>query len=162
MATAALFKRVEAGLHKANVGVRSYELRAVAPAVASSGWALNELTGGETRLIGNCIATLKEGEKALRFSLDVNEKMEILGAAEKSRGQWVLQTRLGPLNIRAGADHVFMRFDDVEKAEGAFGPREHFNRYSGKWNMRWKRGTSNWRMLLDFSRRLDRVTLKEA
>ncbi len=156
------FKRVEAGLHTAQVGARSYELRAVGPAVASSGWTLNELTGGRTRLIDTCIDTLKEGEKALHFSLDVNEKLEKLGATEEGRRQWLLQTRLGPLNICAGAHHVFMVFDDVELAAVELGRNDHFNDYSGKWNMHWERGTSNWRMLADFSRQLDRVTLKEA
>ena len=155
-----LFKRVKAGLHTAQVGDRSFEL-CKATYDTPYKWTLNENTVDKTYLIDSLIATVAEGERALGFVLSVNEMMEGFGAIEGGRYRWMLQTRLGILNIMPGAHHVFMKFDSVEAAKVGLSRQDHFNIYSGKWNMHWNRGTNNAVMLMDLSCQLNRVLPKK-
>ncbi len=154
-----LFKRAKAGLHTAQVGDRSFELLKATYDTPNK-WTLNEIAGDKTYLIDSLIRTVAEGEKALEFTLSVNEMMEGFGAIEGGRYRWMLQTRLGILNIMPGAHHVFMKFDSVEAAKTELTQHDHFNTYSGKWNMHWHRGTSNAVMLMDLSCQLNRVLPK--
>lgn len=46
----------------------------------------------------------------------------------------ILETKAGPLLLLVNGESVFARFENVEVASKLFGPYDHFNTYSGKWN----------------------------
>lgn len=162
-----LLHKKQAGLYTARHGVRAFELRHEKPGTRNRSWWLYEVSTPEhevprgDRVLDMLIKSIKDGEKALEFILAVYDHVEGLGAVEGDHHAWVLETRLGPLTINPGATHVFMRFTDVERARVELGDKlyntNHFNPYSGKWNMHWGAGIDNETMLRDFRRQISRV-----
>lgn len=128
------FKRIAAGLHRAEVDGQVFELQNE----RGHGWTLARLDS-EAReghpIVETCIQTLPIAEDALDFVLRVETYMKEVGAEHSPYYEWKLETKLGTLLLSVWGDAVMCRFEDVEKAKAHFGTHSsQINTYSGKWN----------------------------
>lgn len=137
------FKKIEAGLYRAEVAGRVFELARDPAGFRNRSWTLWERTEGlgdpknrPGRLVNTTIKHIKDGEQVLTFVLALNEKIQAMGATEEGPYQWTLNTSCGPLYIRcSGRRSVYMRFAEIADAAAKLQDTIDFNRYSGKWNM---------------------------
>lgn len=157
-----LFHKAEAGLYHAEHEGRTFELRRE-PAGTRRRWRLQETTLYQERtdrLISH-VKTAKLGESTLAFVLMVDTHLAGLGATVEGWYYWTLPTKLGPLRINPRDFAVMMRFEDVDRAKVELGDRlgnlNHFNPYSGKWNMHWSCDATNEEMFASFTRQIQRV-----
>ena len=161
-----MFKRSQPGVHIATQAGRTYELRHEAAGTRNRQWVLSRIRDDGTRASMDVgIATIAVGERALAFILMIEAHLRTLGATEGGHYGWTLETRLGPLEISPYGHSVMMRFDDVDRAKVELGEHlgnlNHFNPYSGKWNMHWSSTATNADMLRSFMAQIGRVRLNE-
>ena len=162
-----MFRRVKAGLHRAEVAGEVYELHRDPHGKYGHHrqWALHRITGDEHAALDtldSSIGTIAEGKNTLEFILRVEAYLRELGATKGGFYKWELQTRLGPLHISPYGNRVMMRFGNVDKAKTELGDRlfNHtgFNRHSGKWNMHWFSDAESAEVqMLSFKNQLDSV-----
>lgn len=158
-----MFKRVKAGLHRATLADGTYELQRELDGRTSyiRKWTLYRTDGIDRECMDTFIDTIADGEAALDFILRVEAHLQKLGATEGGLYKWTVQTRLGPLHVSPHGDRIMMRFGDIDRAKVELGDRpyncNHFNPYSGKWNMHWGADSAASLKILSFESQLDRV-----
>ena len=158
-----LFRKAEANLYIAEHKGRRFKLHREPADTRNRKWSLREVyedAEKHDRLIAH-VKTIKAGERVLSFVLMVDTHLENIGATVGGWYYWTLPTRLGPLLINPRNNAVMMRFKDVDQAKVEFGDRlgnlNHFNPYSGKWNMHWSNSTTNEEMFQSFVQQIQRV-----
>lgn len=70
------------------------------------------------------------------FIIMVTSYLRTLGAGPGPHYEWLVNTRLGPLDVSPRPDAIYCRFHDTKAAVTEFGHSafSRLNPYSGKWN----------------------------
>ena len=117
-----MFKRVKAGLHRAEIAEGTYELERDPDDRRARRWTLYYVGDDKRESIDGYIHTVADGEVALALLLHVESHLHCLNATRSNYYRWLLNTRLGDLHISPYGDRIMMRFENVELAKTELAP----------------------------------------